>query len=113
MCGPTCCVENTYKVALNCFTRGVAENSSPALVHSESPLHALVIPSGHVVAITCSWPWRRKPVLIFGEPGLEKSNIAALVHFGSPAHAAPLVQARSRNHLPKACMPHLNYVGVE
>ena len=39
---------------------------------------------------------RRKPVLIFGEPGLEKSNIAALVHFGSPAHAAPLVQARFR-----------------
>ena len=34
-------------------------------------------------------------MLIFGEPGLEKSNIAALVHFGSPAHAAPLVQAQS------------------
>ncbi|KAK9837134.1 hypothetical protein WJX81_005394 [Elliptochloris bilobata] len=34
----------------------------------------------------------RKPVLIFGEPGLEKCNLAALVHFGSPAHAAPLIQ---------------------
>lgn len=54
-----------------------------------------------------TWPWRRKPVLVFGEPGLEKSNIAALVHFGSPAHAAPLVQARSRNSPIKACMPHL------
>ena len=36
-------------------------------------------------------------MLIFGEPGLEKSTIAALVHFGSPAHASPLVQACSRN----------------
>ncbi|KAG2445993.1 hypothetical protein HXX76_000596 [Chlamydomonas incerta] len=26
----------------------------------------------------------RRPVLVFGEPGLEKSNIAALVHFNSP-----------------------------
>jgi len=30
--------------------------------------------------------------LIFGEPGLEKTNIAALIHFGSPFHNAPLVQ---------------------
>lgn len=26
----------------------------------------------------------RKPVIIFGEPGLEKDNLAALIHFGSP-----------------------------
>ena len=26
----------------------------------------------------------RQPVLIFGEPGLEKDNLAALIHFGSP-----------------------------
>lgn len=26
----------------------------------------------------------RRPVLIFGEPGLEKDNLAALIHFGSP-----------------------------
>lgn len=37
-------------------------------------------------------PPRRRPVLIFGEPGLEKDNLAALVHFGSPNHAAPFVR---------------------
>jgi hypothetical protein len=31
------------------------------------------------------------PVLIFGEPGLEKDNIAALVHFGSARGKAPLL----------------------
>ena len=35
---------------------------------------------------------RRTPVLIFGEPGLQKNNIAALIHFGSPFSQAPLVQ---------------------
>lgn len=34
---------------------------------------------------------RRCPVLIFGEVGLEKVNLAALIHFGSPQHAAPCV----------------------
>ena len=28
----------------------------------------------------------RRPVLLFGEKGLEKRNLAALVHFGGPAH---------------------------
>lgn len=39
-------------------------------------------------------------MLIFGEPGLEKSNLAALVHFGSPSHAAPLVQVLRPPTLP-------------
>ena len=34
----------------------------------------------------------RGPVLIFGEPGLEKANVASLVHFGSPEHASPMVR---------------------
>jgi transcriptional regulator with AAA-type ATPase domain/NAD-dependent dihydropyrimidine dehydrogenase PreA subunit len=34
----------------------------------------------------------RKPVIIFGEPGLEKDNIAALIHFGSPSRREPMVQ---------------------
>lgn len=29
---------------------------------------------------------------MFGEPGLEKDNIAALVHFSSPEHGRPMVQ---------------------
>jgi transcriptional regulator with AAA-type ATPase domain len=34
----------------------------------------------------------RRPVLIFGEPGLQKLNIAALVHFGfATSSGAPLV----------------------
>jgi transcriptional regulator with AAA-type ATPase domain len=32
------------------------------------------------------------PVLISGEPGLEKDNIAALIHFGSPARKRLLVR---------------------
>ncbi|WP_041244963.1 sigma 54-interacting transcriptional regulator [Gloeobacter kilaueensis] len=34
----------------------------------------------------------RKPVLLFGEPGLEKDNLAALVHFGSPWRREPIIQ---------------------
>ncbi len=34
----------------------------------------------------------RRSVLIFGEPGLEKDNIAALIHFGSPWRQQPLVR---------------------
>ncbi len=34
----------------------------------------------------------RKPAIIFGEPGLEKDNIAALIHFGSPGRREPMVQ---------------------
>lgn len=34
----------------------------------------------------------RKPALIFGEPGLEKDNIAALLHFGSPQRHEPIIK---------------------
>ncbi len=34
----------------------------------------------------------RESVLIFGEPGLEKDNIAALIHFGSPWRKLPLIK---------------------
>jgi transcriptional regulator with AAA-type ATPase domain/NAD-dependent dihydropyrimidine dehydrogenase PreA subunit len=34
----------------------------------------------------------RRPVLIFGEPGLGKDNIAALVHFGSESRKQPLIK---------------------
>ncbi|MGB3208791.1 MAG: sigma 54-interacting transcriptional regulator [Crinalium sp.] len=34
----------------------------------------------------------RKPVLIFGEPGLEKDNIAALIHFGSNFRREPIIK---------------------
>lgn len=35
---------------------------------------------------------RRPPILIFGEPGLGKDNLAALIHFGSGNKKAPLVK---------------------
>ena len=35
---------------------------------------------------------RRSPVLIFGEPGLNKDNLAALIHFGSTNKREPLIQ---------------------
>jgi transcriptional regulator with AAA-type ATPase domain/NAD-dependent dihydropyrimidine dehydrogenase PreA subunit len=34
----------------------------------------------------------RKSVEIFGEPGLEKDNIAALIHFGSPKRREPIIK---------------------
>ncbi|MBV8882656.1 MAG: cyclic nucleotide-binding domain-containing protein, partial [Chroococcidiopsidaceae cyanobacterium CP_BM_RX_35] len=34
----------------------------------------------------------RRPVLIFGEPGLEKDNAAALIHFGSQQRREPMIQ---------------------
>jgi transcriptional regulator with AAA-type ATPase domain/NAD-dependent dihydropyrimidine dehydrogenase PreA subunit len=34
----------------------------------------------------------RQSVLIFGEPGLEKDNIAALIHFGSSERRKPLIK---------------------
>lgn len=37
----------------------------------------------------------RDPVLVFGEPGLEKDNIAALIHYGSPQRREPMVQLTS------------------
>ena len=35
---------------------------------------------------------RLKPILIFGEPGLGKDNLAALIHFGSVNKAKPMIQ---------------------
>lgn len=34
----------------------------------------------------------RQPVLIFGEPGLQKDNLAALIHFSSPFRREPIIQ---------------------
>jgi transcriptional regulator with AAA-type ATPase domain/NAD-dependent dihydropyrimidine dehydrogenase PreA subunit len=34
----------------------------------------------------------RKSVLIFGEPGLEKDNVATLIHFGSKYRREPIIQ---------------------
>ncbi|MCG6136201.1 MAG: sigma 54-interacting transcriptional regulator [Nostoc sp. LLA-1] len=34
----------------------------------------------------------RKSVEIFGEPGLEKDNIAALIHYGSPKRREPMIK---------------------
>jgi transcriptional regulator with AAA-type ATPase domain/NAD-dependent dihydropyrimidine dehydrogenase PreA subunit len=34
----------------------------------------------------------RQSVLVLGEPGLEKDNIAALIHYGSPQRRQPIVQ---------------------
>jgi transcriptional regulator with AAA-type ATPase domain/NAD-dependent dihydropyrimidine dehydrogenase PreA subunit len=34
----------------------------------------------------------RQSVLIFGEPGLEKDNLAALIHFSSPTRHQPIIQ---------------------
>lgn len=34
----------------------------------------------------------RQPVLIFGEPGLQKDNLAALIHFSSSFRREPLIQ---------------------
>ena len=33
----------------------------------------------------------RESVLLFGEPGLEKDNLAALIHFGSPLRRQPII----------------------
>ncbi len=35
---------------------------------------------------------RRSPLLISGEPGLQKDNLAALIHFGSSNKAEPMIQ---------------------
>ncbi|HIK46906.1 MAG TPA: sigma 54-interacting transcriptional regulator [Leptolyngbyaceae cyanobacterium M65_K2018_010] len=34
----------------------------------------------------------RQPVLIFGEPGVEKDNLAALIHYGSSQRRSPMIQ---------------------
>lgn len=40
---------------------------------------------------------RRPSVLIFGEPGLNKDNIAALIHFGSANKKRPMIQVNCEN----------------
>ena len=40
---------------------------------------------------------RRQPVLIFGEPGLNKDNLAALIHFGSTNKSQPMIQVNCEN----------------
>lgn len=37
----------------------------------------------------------RDSVLIFGEPGLEKDNMASLIHYGSPQRREPMIQLTS------------------
>lgn len=36
-------------------------------------------------------PWYRQPLIFFGEPGTDKTNCAALVHFGSDSRYHPMV----------------------
>ncbi|MEO0867367.1 MAG: cyclic nucleotide-binding domain-containing protein [Cyanobacteria bacterium J06642_11] len=38
----------------------------------------------------------REPVLIFGEPGLEKDNLAALIHFGSTHKQQPMIKVNCK-----------------
>ncbi len=40
---------------------------------------------------------RRQPVIIFGEPGLNKDNLAALIHFGSANKAEPMIRVNCEN----------------
>ncbi|MEM9808635.1 MAG: sigma 54-interacting transcriptional regulator, partial [Cyanobacteria bacterium P01_D01_bin.56] len=39
---------------------------------------------------------QRDPVLIFGEPGLEKDNLAALIHFGSSYKKQPMIKVNCK-----------------
>ncbi|NEQ52730.1 MAG: cyclic nucleotide-binding domain-containing protein [Leptolyngbya sp. SIO3F4] len=39
---------------------------------------------------------QRDPVLIFGEPGLEKDNLAALIHFGSAYRKEPMIKVNCK-----------------
>ncbi|ESA33481.1 cyclic nucleotide-binding protein [Leptolyngbya sp. Heron Island J] len=39
---------------------------------------------------------QRDPVLIFGEPGLEKDNLAALIHFGSDYKQEPMIKVNCK-----------------
>ncbi len=39
---------------------------------------------------------QRDPVLIFGEPGLEKDNLAALIHFGSHYKKEPMIKVNCK-----------------
>ncbi|MEM6452345.1 MAG: sigma 54-interacting transcriptional regulator [Cyanobacteria bacterium P01_D01_bin.105] len=46
----------------------------------------------HPEALTQQTGERPKPLLIFGEPGLGKDNLAALIHFGSVNKAKPMIK---------------------
>lgn len=48
-------------------------------------------PSTNALSIVPLQPCR-KPVYIFGEPGLEKDELAALIHFGSARRRQPMAQ---------------------
>lgn len=52
----------------------------------------------------------REPVLIFGEPGLEKDNIAALIHYGSPYRQEPIIKLDSSKLQPNGA-DLFGYVG--
>ena len=55
-------------------------------------------------------------MLVFGEPGLEKDNIAVLIHFSSPQHERPMVQILSLSSYALAsvtsCCPSLMAPGT-
>ncbi len=42
----------------------------------------------------------RRPAIVFGEPGLEKDNISALIHFGSPMRRQPAIKINCSTLLP-------------
>ncbi|MEM9090655.1 MAG: sigma 54-interacting transcriptional regulator [Cyanobacteria bacterium P01_F01_bin.53] len=44
---------------------------------------------------------RRTPILIFGEPGLKKDNLATLIHFGSRNKAKPMIQVNCEKLRPQ------------
>lgn len=46
--------------------------------------------------VTAARDPERRSVLIFGEPGLNKENIATLLHFGGPDRLKPMVQVMGR-----------------
>ena len=64
---------------VGCARRGIVGSSRYALRLRDQIRTAAADPTSH-------------PVLISGEPGLEKDNIAALIHFGSRARRRLLVR---------------------
>jgi transcriptional regulator with AAA-type ATPase domain len=69
-----------------CAAQGLGENASALAVGTQHMLQVLQLARDP----------ERKPVKIFGEPGLEKDNIAALLHFGSADRNKPMVKVRAR-----------------
>lgn len=68
--------------------------SSPSLTPTLSQRLCVGVP--HLQVLAAAKDPERKPVKIFGEPGLEKDNIAALLHFGSPDRTKPMVKVGNR-----------------